>query len=143
MDEKESQAELFCDITQQINSVYEEYAKSKGIPYTSLYVLHMIALTENCTQKYICEQMYLPKQTINSVISIFRKQGFVERIDMPEDRRHKILCLTDKGKAFADQVLPQIEQAERRSMAQFTTEERETLFRLIRQYAKVFAEELL
>ena len=135
--------EFFCDITKQINSVYEEYAKSVGLSYTSLYVLHMIALGENCTQKYIAEQMYLPKQTVNSVISTFCKQGLVELTELPEDRRHKALHLTDEGKKFVEKILPQIEQAERRSIEQFDDNERETLFRLIKKYSRTFAEELL
>lgn len=137
------QPEFFCDITKQINGVYEEYAKSVGLSYTSLYVLHMIALSENCTQKYIAEQMYLPKQTINSVISAFCKQGLVELTELPEDRRHKGLHLTEKGHELADKILPQIERAEHCSMAQFNDNEKEMLFSLIRRYAHVFSKELV
>lgn len=138
-----TQPEFFCDITKQINSIYEEYAKSVGLSYTSLYVLHMIALGENCTQKYIAEQMYLPKQTVNSVISAFCKQGLVEFTELPEDRRYKALHLTDKGQEFANRILPQIEQAEYRSMEQFDDDERELLFRLIKKYSNTFEKELL
>ena len=137
------QSEFFCDIAQQINSIYEEYAKSVGLSYTSLYVLHMIALVENCTQKYIAEQMYLPKQTINSVITTFCKQGLVGLMELPEDRRHKVLRLTEKGQDFANSILPKIEQAEQRSMEQFDVEEREIMFRLIKKYSNIFAKELL
>ena len=137
------QPEFFCDITKKINSVYEEYAKSIGLSYTGLYVLHMIALCENCTQKYIAEQMYLPKQTVNSVISSFCKQGLIELTELPEDRRHKALHLTEKGQEFAGKILPQIEQAEHRSMEQFDDDERELLFRLIKKYSNTFEKELL
>ena len=137
------ESEFFCDITKQINGVYEEYAKSVGLSYTSLYVLHMIALNEKCTQKYIAEQMYLPKQTINSVISSFCKQGLIELTELPEDRRHKALHLTNEGKKFANAILPKIEQAERRSIEQFEDNERKALFRLIKKYSRILAEELL
>ena len=120
------QANFFCDLNKQINGIYEEYAKSVGLSYTSLYTLHMIALTKDCTQKYIAEQMFLPKQTINSVISAFHKQGLIELHEKAEDKRHKTLHLTPKVEAFAKQIFPQIEAAEQNSIAQFSEDERNT-----------------
>ena len=87
--------------------------------------------------------MYLPKQTVNSVISAFCKQGLVELTELPEDRRHKGLHLTEKGHELADKILPQIERAEHCSMAQFNDNEKEMLFSLIRRYAQVFSKELV
>lgn len=136
------QADFFCDSNKMINSIYEEYAKSVGLSYTGLYVLHMISLTENCTQKFIAEQMFLPKQTINSVVSAFCKQGYVELRAMSEDRRHKTLHLTDKGKEYANQILPKVEQAEQNSFHQFTEEERELFLRLMKKYVDSFSNEM-
>lgn len=142
MNQIKEQANFFCDMTKQINSIYEDYARSLGLTYTSLYILHMIALTENCTQKFIAEQMFLPKQTINSIIAQFHKQGWVELREMPEDKRHKTLHLTVKGKEFGAQVFPQIETAEQNSIAQFSEEERHTFLQLMQKYVACFASEL-
>lgn len=102
----------------------------------------MIALVKNCTQKYIAEQMYLPKQTVHSVISAFCKQGLVELRELSE-WRHKGLRLTEKGHELADKIFPQIERAEYCSMAQFNDNEKEMPFSLIRRYAQVFSKELV
>ena len=140
MDKLKEQANFFCDLNKYINSVYEEYAKSVGLSYTSLYVLHMIALTENCTQKLIAEQMFLPKQTINSVVAAFCRQGIVEMREMAEDRRYKTLYLTEKGSALAEKIFPKIESAEQKSIAQFTEEEREMFLYLMKKYVKAFSD---
>lgn len=142
MNDIKAQANFFCDMTKQINSIYEDYARSLGLTYTSLYILHMIALTENCTQKYLAEQMFLPKQTINSIIAQFHKQGWVELWEMPEDKRHKTLHLTEKGKEFGTLVFPQIEKAEQNSIAQFSEEERKNFLNLMQKYVACFASEL-
>lgn len=142
MDKIKQQADFFCDLNKQINSIYEDYAKSVGLSYTSLYTLHMIALTENCTQKFIAEQMFLPKQTINSIIATFRKQGLVELREMVEDKRHKTLHLTADGKKFAEQIFPQVEAAEQNSMAQFDEEERTTFLKLMNKYVFSFSKEM-
>lgn len=142
MDTIKSQADFFCDINKQINSVYEEYAKSVGLSYTGLYVLHLISLTENCTQKFIADQMFLPKQTINSVVSTFCKQGFVTMEEMSEDRRHKVLHLTEKGKEYANKILPKVERAEQNSFSQFSDEERKLFLRLMKKYVDTFSDEM-
>ncbi len=142
MDKIKKQADFFCDLNKQINSIYEDYAKSVGLSYTSLYTLHMIALTDNCTQKFIAEQMFLPKQTINSIVASFHKQGLVELREMAEDKRHKTLHLTEEGKKFASQIFPQVEAAEQNSIAQFSEEERITFLKLMKKYVISFSQEM-
>ena len=131
MNDIKEQANFFCDLTKQINSIYEDYARSVGLSYTSLYTLHMIALTENCTQKFIAEQMFLPKQTLNSVVSAFHKQGLVELREMAE-----------KGKEFATQIFPQIEAAEQNSIARFNEEDRAQFLKYMQKYVASFAAEM-
>ena len=142
MNEIKNQANFFCDLSQQINSIYEEYAKSVGLSYTSLYTLHMIALIDNCTQKYIAEQMFLPKQTINSIVTSFHKQGLIELREMKEDKRHKTLHLTEKGLKFAEKIFPRVENAEQNSIAKFDKEERKTFLELMKKYVDSFSEEM-
>lgn len=142
MDSIKEQAGFFCDVNKQINSIYEEYAKSVGMSYTSLYTLHMITLKNDCTQKYIADQMYLPKQTINSVVKSFCEQGLLELRELTEDKRHKTLHLTEKGKEFASKILPKIEIAEQNSFSQFSEEERSIFLKLMRKYIKAFSEEM-
>lgn len=132
------QSEQFGEIDKQINSVYADYARSVGLSYTSLHALHMVMLTKNCTQKIIIEQTFLPKQTVNSVISAFCKQGIMELKESPEDRRVKTIHLTEKGQKFAKSILPQITESEIQSMAQFTDEERNLFLKFMKKYADTF-----
>lgn len=140
--EAQKQSIHFCEIIKQISGIYEDYAKSIGLSYTSLYVFHLVSLTENCTQKYICEQLFLPKQTVNSIVMLFRKQSLVEMVELSEDRRYKAICLTAKGQEYAAQILPKIDTAEVHSMEQFDVEERMLLLKLMEKYAQVFSTEL-
>lgn len=142
MNEIKQQADFFCDLTKHINSIYDEYAKSVGLSYTSLYTLHMIALTENCTQKFIADQMFLPKQTINSIVTAFNRQGLVELKELAEDKRHKTLHLTEAGRIFAQRIFPRIEAAEQNSMAQFNEEERTVFLKLMNKYVASFSKEM-
>ena len=137
----ETDNEFFCELTKQINSIYEDYARTAGLSYTSLHMLHMIYLTENCTQKMIADQTFLPKQTVHSVVQSFLRQGLVDLYELPEDRRIKTLHLTQKGEAFAKGILPKITQAELNSLKQFDDSEREQLLKLMQKYVAVLTKE--
>ncbi|MDO4570252.1 MAG: MarR family transcriptional regulator [Planctomycetia bacterium] len=133
----------FYEMIRSLDDVYEKYAKSFGLSYSTLYILHLVSLRENCTQKELCELMYLPKQTVHSMIHLFLERGLMEMRALPQDRRQKTLHLTEKGKAYAAGILPKIEEAETQSMAQFHADERALLLRLMKRYAEVFEKELL
>lgn len=139
----EEQVRQFCDAWQDLNMIYEDYARSINVPYTSLYILSLITRTENCTQKTICEKTFLPRQTVNTIITGFYKKRWVTLEEMPEDRRSKVIHLTKAGKEFADQVIPQIWKAELQAMEKLTPEQRKALLEGIRIYRKAFQSAML
>jgi DNA-binding MarR family transcriptional regulator len=121
-----------------LNKLYEEYAKSVNISYTSLIILILITRVETCTQKLICEQTFLPKQTVNSVITAFYREGYVELKELPTDRRNKTIHLTEEGKKFADKIVPKLREAEYKAMESLSPQQREDLLEGIDIYYKAF-----
>ncbi len=122
------QPEKFCDCCWKLDSLYEEYAKSLGYSYSNLYVLQIIFSNPgSCTQKLISERTFLPKQTVNAIITGFLKQGFIELKELGTDRRVKIVSLTKSGKKFAEKYLLKMQDAECKAMEQLSPEERKTL----------------
>lgn len=138
----ENQSDRFEETIKQIDSVYADYARSVGLNFTNLYILHMVAITESCTQKMIVEQTFLPKQTVHSVISAFCRQGIMELRESSEDRRMKTIHLTETGHTFADNILPRITAAEATGMAQFTADERKKFLEFIKRFADAFEKAL-
>ncbi len=119
-----------------LNKFYEEYAKSIGFTFSSLNVLCIISNVEQCTQKIICERTYLPKQTVNNIITSFYKQELIYMVELPEDRRTKTIHLTDKGIEVANKVLPVISDTEEYAMSQFSEDEAEMLLNLLQRYVE-------
>lgn len=64
----------YCSYIHEWDAVYEEYAKSVGLSYTGLIVLYEIYEIENCTQKKLGEYCFIPKQTVNAVVTSFYKK---------------------------------------------------------------------
>ena len=93
--------------------LYEDWAKKRGISYFEL--LTILSVTEAqtpCTQKDICDQWILPKQTVNSVLANFVKRGWVRLSPSPKDRRNKEILLTGEGKIAAAKIAGDLQEKE-------------------------------
>lgn len=133
----QEQVRAYWENWQELNMIYEEYARSLGLSYTSLKILSIITSSqEDCTQKTICQKSFLPKQTVNTVITSFLKQGFIRLAELPSDRRTKVILLTEEGKAYTDKVISKIRRVEYRAMEQLNEEERIALLESTRLYAE-------
>lgn len=124
----------YCSYLHEWNASYEEYARSVGLSYTALSILSALYKTENCTQKILCEQCFLPKQTVNAAVTAFYKKGWVRLEEMPEDRRNKTIHFTEEGKAEAERIVSKIRQCEQYSMENLTEEERRVLLCATQKY---------
>lgn len=96
-----------------INSIYEMWSKKRGLTFYSLSVLYIIHEKEgNCTQKMICDQLLLPKQTINTILNSFEKKEWIIRSTMENDKRNKAVLFTVQGQDFADRIMKELYQLE-------------------------------
>ena len=139
----ESKKRAFCNAWQSLSMIYEDYARKSGISYNSLYILNAILYTENCTQKQICEKTLLPKQTVNNVITVFFKNGYIELREFPENRRIKTIHLTEKGMQYAQTFIPHIHEADCKAMGALSEEQQDTLLKLMDIYVSAFRREML
>lgn len=139
----DEEIEQFCSNLYALNRIYEDYARSVDVPYTTLEILNLIMTIENCTQKIICERTFLPKQTVNNVITSFCRQGLVELRELPSDRRNKTLHLTEQGKTYAEKLIPPVHEAERKAMKKLTARQRKGLLEGMKAYCEAFRSEFL
>lgn len=90
------------------------YVTTTGrLTFYSLSVLYIIHEKEgNCTQKMICDQLLLPKQTINTILNSFEKKEWIIRSTMENDKRNKAVLFTVQGQDFADRIMKELYQLE-------------------------------
>lgn len=119
---------------QEWNAAYEAYAKSVELNFTSLSILSALYEIENCTQKKLCEQCFLPKQTVNTAVTAFYKKGWIRMEELPEDRRIKTIHFTEKGRREAQRILHKVRDSERQAMKDLSKAEREQLLSLTERY---------
>ncbi len=126
--------QAYCACLHAWNASYEDYAKSVGLNFTSLSILSALYETENCTQKMLCEQCFLPKQTVNAAVTAFYKNGWIRMQELPEDRRNKTIHFTEEGRREAERIMQKVRQCECRAMGGLSKEEQEQLVSLTRRY---------
>ena len=82
--------------------------------------------------------MMVTSGTMTNRIDQLEKQGLVERLPNPDDRRGLIVALTPKGLALVDKAVAAHVANQDRLMAALTVEERQTFDALLRRHLSAF-----
>lgn len=114
----------FSTYIQEMNRTYEAYAKKYNLSYTTMQIINLINEVEDCTQKKICDLTFLPKQTVNSIVTSLYKDELIDLVVNPDNRRSKTITFTPKGETFVQDTLPKVREAEALAMGELTEEER-------------------
>lgn len=121
----------------ELNAQYEAYAKSLGLSYSTLSALRIILEHDgNCTQKIICEYTFLPKQTVNAIVTSLLRHGAVSLSELDSDRRQKTIHFTDKGRKFAFEAIQRMKNAESKAMESLDESQKAALLTAAKLYVE-------
>lgn len=96
---EESVMDFLTPLLAQFDKIYYDLAKRHGESYFGMWVLEEIGdKPEGVTQKQLCEILYSPKQTVNSLVASFVRRGLVEAKPNSTDGRSKSMCLLRRGR---------------------------------------------
>ncbi len=105
-----------------IDGLYDVGAKWNGVKVNILYLLYAVDDGQPHTQKSICDDWLIPRTTLNTVIKECKAAGYVILEPVPGRKRDLYIRLTEKGKAFADETLAPIYEAEQKAIDRMTRE---------------------
>ncbi len=84
-----------------IEAAYDKIAASYGVTSNVMNILTLLCKNrEPMTQNELSQELYLSRQTITSVVDSLERQGLVTRSISEKDRRSRVVCLTDEGRAM-------------------------------------------
>lgn len=128
----------------EIDHLIENWIKRLGSNYNHFAVLYTLANTPEgeCTQKQICEEWYLPKQTVSNICKDYREKGWIEFHDSPTDKRERILRLTDDGKAQAEPLWQATQTMCDNTFKTFGKQKTARLLALMAEFAQVCEKEI-
>lgn len=86
----------------------------------------------------LLDTMMITSGTMTNRIDQLEKQGLVERLPHPEDRRALLVALTDKGRTVVDAAVTDHVDNQHRLVETLTPEERVALDTLLKRYLATF-----
>lgn len=104
--------------------ITEMFFSSFGIT-TAQYNILIMLLEENkgIDQLTISQRMLVSQGNITRIIDKLVNAGFTQRIENKQDRRHKCIFLTAKGKALVKKIQPEYSKFIQRLSKPFTNKE--------------------
>ena len=135
--EDRENAYLYCKFRDEQFALYDEYAKRHGMLMKTLLVVNVLFYaSEGMTQTEICRRTFQSKQTVNLIIKNLLADSYVTLAEVPENKRNKIVQMTDAGRAYCEKVVRHITWAEDTAMSMFTPEEQKQLIDLSRIFTQ-------
>ena len=134
---------LFQDyirLQHQIDEFYHELAVRQKLSDSALLVLWtLVDLGEGCTQRDICLQFSLTKQTVHSSVQKLSKEGFLSL--RPGPGREVQVFLTEEGRALVQEKVMPLKDAEEAASRRMGEAELTAMFQLTRKWFDLFQEE--
>lgn len=135
--EAKKNAYLYCKFRDEQFALYDEYAKRHGMLMKTLLVVNALFYAqEGMTQREICGRTFQSKQTVNLIVKNLTAQSYATIEEAPDDKRNKIVRMTEAGRAYCGHVVRHITRAEDEAMAMLAPEEQELLVELSRKFTK-------
>lgn len=91
---------------------------------------------EGMTQRDICVRTFQSKQTVNLIIRNLLSKAQVTVEERKENKREKLVRMTDAGRACYEKAVRHITWAEDAAMARFSPAEQKQLIDLSRTFTK-------
>ncbi|MFA9499350.1 MarR family winged helix-turn-helix transcriptional regulator [Mannheimia sp. E30BD] len=119
MNDTMTQADKLGQSVSHLFNLYNAWAKKKGLNYNYLAILHTLVRLHTCTQKQIGTLWALPKQTISMACQKLHADGLIDYLPSENDKREKVLTLTEQGKTLAYPLIDELDVLELVTTKQF------------------------
>lgn len=118
---------------------YERFASRYGLTYNALMVLMCLRYADGeASQSSISKLLWLPKQTVGSVIDGFKKKGLVSESPSLRDARSKTISLTEEGRRFSDPMFERLKAIDAAAIQAESVENLEAAVRSVNKYVEAF-----
>lgn len=120
-------------LSNDMNSLYHQAARKLGMADSVLIVLYAVYEKDGrCRLCDICTENGISKQTVNSAIRKLEEERvlYLER----DGAKTKRVCLTEKGKAYAERTVARLYEAECNVFEAWDKDEFEQYLRLMEKY---------
>lgn len=124
------------------NELYHRLARHFGLSDSAFWILYALREAEGpVSQKRLCRELYLSKQTVNSALKNLEGAGYLRLESAPDSRKSKEIRLTRAGEELLEKTADPVFAMEERAFLRLTEAEREAILRLGRRHLDLLREE--
>ena len=128
---------VLCERDNRIHGLYAVWARKHNINYNILAVLCSVHNQSGCTQKHICDEWCLAKQTVNTTCKELIGMGLLISEQSLTSKRETTLRLTEKGIAFSEPLFEELQKIEERIYAKMGSTKVQKFMELYAEYAEL------
>lgn len=107
--------------------------EAHGLSMWGYVVLSALGRSPVRTQAALAEAIGADKTRIIPTLDDLQARGYIERRPDPDDRRVRLLALTEAGRATRDAAQQEIQRGEERWLGKLSAEDRRVFLRVLRQ----------
>jgi DNA-binding MarR family transcriptional regulator len=114
-------------------AIFLEETGEQGITPVQFAALAVVARHPQTDQRTLARRIGFDTSTIGGVVDRLEARGLLQRNTSAQDRRVRLLTLTDAGAALLSAVVPTMLRAQQRMLAPLAPDDRPLFLRMLRQ----------
>ncbi|WKG06469.1 MarR family winged helix-turn-helix transcriptional regulator [Mycolicibacterium sp. HK-90] len=124
---------MLAPLLRDLMAAEQPVLDAHGLTMWGYVVLSALDRSAVRTQAALAEAIGADKTRIIRTLDDLQQQGFIEREPDPDDRRVRLLAITDAGRAVKDSAQQEIQRGEERWLGELTSEERAAFLRALKR----------
>jgi DNA-binding MarR family transcriptional regulator len=124
---------MLAQLTRETVAAEQPVLTAHGLTMWAYIVLSALDQSAIRTQATLAESIGADKTRIIPVLDELQKRGYIERIPDPDDRRARLLEITESGRSIKNATQADIQRGEERWLAQLSAGDRTVFLRVLQQ----------
>ncbi|KHO23287.1 MarR family transcriptional regulator [Mycolicibacterium setense] len=129
-------AAMLAPLLRELLAAEQPVLDAHGVTMWGYVVLLTLDRSSVRTQAALAEAIGADKTRIIRTLDDLQQQGFIEREADPDDRRVRLLAITDAGREVKDAVQREIQRGEERWLGELSADDRAVFLRVLQQLTR-------
>jgi DNA-binding MarR family transcriptional regulator len=124
---------MLAELARQTVAAEQPVLAAHGLSMWGYVVLSALDRSPIRTQSALAEAIGADKTRIIPTLDELQQHGYIERTRDPDDRRARLLAITESGRSIKDAVQADIQRGEQHWLGQLSANERDVFLRALNQ----------
>lgn len=129
-------AEMLAELGRQTVAAELPVLAAHGLSMWGYIVLLTLDRSPIRTQAALAQAIGADKTRIIATLDELQGHGYIERMPDPDDRRARLLAITDAGRSIKDAAQGDIQRGEQRWLSQICANDRDVFLRVLDQLSR-------